>query len=199
MQGRMFGAAVLAALVAAAPATAAKRVRWETRTIAVHTEYRMPPATMDGPCTDGTHPPGCLALHGTETMTGTFAATGTYNAYVYPHPSKPGELGYDGPNYMTGRIEGCGSGEFTYTDADGTLSSSQSDPFTQSMPGENTWTIVPTNDHDELARRLISGSGAQNWRSYPFNQDPEQENWGRGSIDGTVVCRVPVRGSRRGA
>lgn len=196
MGKRLLGATLVAVglfQTASAPA-APHRAKTVLRTIDVQTEYRMPPGTVEAPVCDGTAPAPCyFPIRGTETMTGTFAATGTWTGRVWPRTDPPdGDMGFDGLNFMRGTIAGCGSGSFTYVDVDGTLFTSRFDPLTQSFPARNQWVILPGSVTGELAERFVSGHGEQRWRSFPFNQDPAREDWGGGTITGEVVCRVPV-------
>jgi hypothetical protein len=201
---RLLSIAVIAAaasMIAAAQASAEPTVRWELKTLPVHTTYDMPPGSLEAPeCSAEGNPALCwLTISGSEeVMKGTFAATGHWTARVWQRENVDGNLAFDGVNYMTGRIKGCGSGTFEYHDYDGTLFTSKFNLSTKSFPAQNKWTIPPGSTRGQLAERLVSGGGDQVWDSYPFNQDPDERNWGSGTITGTVVCRVPVREGRNG-
>lgn len=164
---------------------------YELRTIKVSTTYTLPPGDVDGVGCSWYPSLACsLHLHGTETMRGTLSGTGDWDAVVTPRAD--GDLAFTGNNYMQGRIAGCGDGGFIYEDLDGVIFTKRFDPATQSFPAHNRWRIRAQSTTGELATRFVSGSGTQVWRSFPLNRDPAQENWGRGVITGTIICRQEV-------
>lgn len=198
MRSAVVFAFVAAALAAAAPAVAKPATgNWELRTFRVKTTYHIPPGSMGLPdCGLPGDTPLCwMTLSGVgEVMEGTFAATGHWDARVWKSTQTlDGDLSFDGVNYMTGTIRHCGSGSFEYHDHQGTLFTSNPDPDSMGIPARNTWSIPRSSLRGELAERLVSAGGEQNWHSYPLNQDPEEKNWGTGEITGHVTCWVPAR------
>jgi hypothetical protein len=180
-------------LVSAAPAAA--RSAAPLRTIAVDSHYTEPSGSMDGmDCRFET--PDCKAHYvGRTSFTGTFSGAATYDLLAWFEPS--GKIRYEGPDYITGSIAGCGSGKFILDEPYGEIDMTKFDPVTQSAPGYNTWRVRSGSGTGELAG-LVSGSGVNNWRvyfqgQYPLEPDPSAERFGKGHFTGTVTCRVPRR------
>lgn len=167
-----------------------KAERTELKTIAVKAYYKEPPGTPNGAsCRIVT--PDCKARYeGWAYFTGTFTGEAYYDLLGWVQPD--GKIRYEGPDYVTGTIKGCGTGTFILDEPYGEVDMTKFDPVTQSAPGYNTWRVRPGSGTGGL-EGLVSGSGVNHWRAYPFEQDPVARRFGKGTFTGTVKCRVPVR------
>ncbi|MEV7524618.1 DUF3224 domain-containing protein [Streptomyces sp. NPDC091371] len=99
------------------------------------------PGTEIVPSTDMVCAPGGTAIHGTATF-GTqpgdvWQGTTTYDYCLYPEPT-PGQYRYVGTETLTGSVEGCGTGSFTWIGWGSTA-------------GGGTWRVVPGSGTGDLA------------------------------------------------
>lgn len=164
----------------------------KTRTIDVHTHYTEPEGDWDGAQCLGlaTVTPECRAHNvGTATFTGTMWGDDYYDLTTSTSSQSPGHITYEGPNYITGGVEGCGTGSYIIDDYKGDIDMTKYDPLTNSAPGYNTWRLRPGSGTGELTN-LVSGEGVNHWRYYFGGRNGDPEKFGEGDFTGTITCRL---------
>lgn len=173
----------------------------DTRTIAVQTHFTEPPSSDYGIQCRGvvTLTPECLAhVYGTTTFTGTLWGSIQYDNYGMaevlrnptPEPDgRPNEkVSYEGPDFVTGGVVGCGTGSYIIEDYDGYVDLNRFDPLTHSAPGFNKWRLRPGSGTGQLTN-LISGEGVNHWTEYFVGKDGDSQKAGEGEFTGTITCR----------
>lgn len=191
----LLGAGTLIVLPSAAHASPPT----ETKTITVNAPFTDPePSQYDGfQCTGLPGTPSC-GLHSVGTSTwsgGTFTADEHYA--LTGGPTTDGKFTYAGAAYLTGAIEGCGSGTFIIETDDGYVDFAKTDPNDNlpggvggSAPGFNHWQLRAGSGTGGLAG-LVSGGGEVNWRYYHQGGAGLGGPEGIGVLTGTITCQVP--------
>jgi len=159
-----------------------------TTTIAVHAPYTEPEGNWDGAHCTGlvAMAPECQGRYvGTATFTGTMWGDDHYDLEGWATPD--GRITYEGPNYITGGVKGCGTGSYIIEDYDGYIDMTKFDPLTNSAPGYNQWRLRPGSGTGELTN-LVSGQGKNVWTVYFAGKDGDPEKFGEGDFTGTVTC-----------
>lgn len=196
---------IVATFAAASVADAGKRHKRAYRTVTilktfpVEAHYREPPGTYDGV--------GCNTqwLREPETWSacrlyysipstwdrGTFLGDARTELLAWQDPDR--KLRYEGFEYVTGEIVGCGKGSFIIEIPYGYVDFAEYDAATGTAPGFNDWHIRPGSGSGGLSG-LVSGSGQNHWTSRATAQD---ETFGDGTFTGSVTCRVTERRPRR--
>ena len=159
----------------------------------MHTHYTEPEGHWDGAQCGGlvTVTPECRAHYiGTATLTGTLWGDDSYDLTTSTSSQSPGYITYEGPNYVTGGVEGCGTGSYIFDDYGGKIDMTQYDPLTNSAPGYNIWRLRPGSGTGELTN-LVSGEGENHWRIYfGGGKDGDPDQYGVGDFTGTITCRT---------
>lgn len=199
---------VLAALLGASalvllPSAAHASPPTDTKTITVSAPYTDPEASeFDGAqCAGFASTPSCgVRFVGTSTWSGTI--TGDEHYELEGGPTADGKLTYEGPAYIMGTIEGCGSGSFIIDNYDGYIDYAKTDPNDNleggvggSAPGFNRWKIRAGSGTGGLAG-LVSGGGVNHWRIYNQGTAGLGGPEGIGLFTGTITCEVPRAASQ---
>ncbi len=181
------------------PSTAHASPPTETKTITVRAPFTDPkPSEYDGfQCTGLPGAPSC-GYHAVGTSTwsgGTFTADEHYE--LTGAPTTDGKITYAGAAYLTGAIEGCGSGSFIIETDDGYVDFAKTDANDNleggvggSAPGFNHWKLRAGSGTGGLAG-LVSGGGEVNWRYYHQGGAGLGGPEGIGVLTGTITCEVP--------
>lgn len=163
----------------------------QTTTIQVNTHYTEPAGSWDGAQCSGlaTFTPTCGARNvGHATFTGTMWGDEYYDLTGMDPTALPGRITYEGVGYITGGVEGCGTGTFIIDNTEGYIDMNQYHPLTDSAPGFNRWTLRPGSGTGELTN-LVSGSGVNNWTFHPSGAAGINPLEGEGDFTGTITCR----------
>ena len=160
-----------------------------TKTIEVHTRYTEPSGNLDGAECSGiaTATPTCRGHYvGPVTFTGTMWGDAHYDQAGWVTPD--GRITYEGPDYITGGVEGCGTGSYILDMNDGGyIDMTKFDPLTNSAPGYNTWRLRPGSGTGELTN-LVSGQGENHWTAYFAGKGGDPEKFGEGDFTGSITC-----------
>jgi hypothetical protein len=98
-----------------------------------------------------------------------------------------GKLRYEGPDYVTGGVQGCGTGSYIVDDYDGYIDLTKYDPVTNSAPGFNRWRVRAGSGTGQLTN-LVSGEGVNYWRDYLAGDAGLAPYLGVGDFTGTITC-----------
>jgi hypothetical protein len=164
----------------------------ETLTFDVHTHFTEPAGTVDGADCWGvsTITPGCRVHYvGLARFTGTIWGDEYSDASNTEEGLTPdGKLHYEGPDYITGGVEGCGTGTFILDTYEGNVDFSRFDPLTNTAPGANKWRLRRGSGTGELVN-LVSGEGDTAWTVYLGGNGGDSQRFGEGDFTGTITCR----------
>lgn len=162
--------------------------------IDVSSEYTEPPMNVDrfGCRGFASNAPACSwGVTGVATFTGTIWGNAPFECSSdLPTATPDGKLLYTCSDYVTGGVDGCGTGSFVVEAPYGYLDLAKYDPVTNTVPGFNTWTIRPNSATGTLADHLVSGHGENHWTYFVNGQLGLQRDMGRGHFSGTITCRV---------
>jgi hypothetical protein len=194
---RPLGGARAGGAGAAAPGRTTGEQTPAVRTIAVSAPYTDPDASeFDGfHCAGLASTPSCgVRFVGTSTWAGG-TITGGEHYELAGGPTIDGKLTYEGPAYVTGAVQGCGSGTFIIDNYDGYIDLAKDDPTNNfeggvggSAPGFNYWKVRAGSGTGGLAG-LVSGGGVNHWRFYNAGGAGLGGPEGIGLFTGTITCR----------
>ena len=174
-------------IVGIGPAQAKTR----TKTIDVHSHYTEPAGSVDGAQCRGlaTFTPDCgIRETGYSTFTGTMWGDEHYDLTgADPSALPDGKITYEGAAYITGGVEGCGTGTYILDNTDGYIDMTKYDPITDSAPGYNKWHLRPGSGTGELTN-LVSGEGVNNWTIHLAGTVGVTPMEGEGDFTGTITC-----------
>lgn len=134
------------------------------------------------------------AYVGESIFSGTFQGRPSYVEYGYVDTDLQGP--YEGPDdFRDTVVVGCGRGDFVVDTYDGRIDTRPQSfhpgppdhPEDGWFPAYNAWRLRPTTGPDGLPW-LVSGSGVNHWKYYPFREGSEQSPVGEGTYTGTLTC-----------
>jgi hypothetical protein len=137
----------------------------------------------------------CVAVEtGRSIFTGSIDGVATYTGYSYLDVD--GRIPYEGPDdFINTTVAGCGVGTFTLWTYHGIIDTTPEGfhpdpvhPEDSYFDGSNDWRVEPGSTTSRGEPFLVSGTGHNEWKYYPFHEGTEESPGGVGTYTGDITC-----------